>query len=33
MKTNFCRVYGDNIMYEIVDHIGVLKTATDGVKN
>ena len=30
MKTNFCRVYGDKILYEIVDHIGVLKTNSNG---
>lgn len=23
MKTEFCGVHGDNIMFEIVDHLGV----------
>ena len=30
MKTDFCGVHGDNIMFEIVDHIGVLNTEQNG---
>ena len=30
MKKYFCGVHGDNIMFEIVDHIGVLSTEQNG---
>lgn len=30
MKTDFCGVHGDNIMFEIVDHLGVLSTDQNG---